>query len=90
MAWAIRDKSSHVSNAMSCVHELLRDTGHAKLGKKAQSMTGSCRKDRGSPTCGQLRVDKKFYKSEEGDNKEGLYLPGDLLCVYIYNVCINI
>ena len=62
VARAIRGKSSHVLNAMSCVHEPLRDIGHVKLGKKAQRTMGSCRKDRGSPTYGQLWVDKKFYE----------------------------
>lgn len=75
-------------NAMSCVREPPGHVGHARSGKKAQRTMGSCRKDRGSPTCGQLWADKKLYKSEDSDNKGGTILYQETYCVCIYNIYI--
>ena len=62
-------------------NHLETQSGCAKVRKQAQRTMESCRKGRGSPACSQLWIDKKFYKSEEGDN-EGLY--------YNKRLCINI
>lgn len=82
-AGAITGRSNHVLNAMSCVREPLGHVGHDRSGKKAQRTMGSCRKDRGSPTYGELWADKKLYKSEERDNKGGTILYQETMCVYI-------
>lgn len=70
---------------MSYVHKPLGDTGCAKMGKKAHRMMGSQRRDRGSPAYGQLWTDKEFYKSEKGDNNEGLHY-NKRLTRYVYAI----